>query len=160
MLATVVGVPVLNGAGTRLTIDCAPLHPIAELLQGRWTTGCFLFEGEANSQSSRSDFTVMGNTSVAESRRFADFNCSVPAVFPDTGEEVMTRFEDIIIFPGETVATTLGEAPFINFFNGSSTRFSIFTVTPEDRLFFGDGISNTEENRPLTLDVFFFLQRR
>ena len=160
LLATVVGVPVLNGAGTRLTVDCAPLHPIAELLQGRWTTGCFLFEGEANSQSSRSDFTVMGNTSVAESRRFADFNCSVPAVFPDTGEEVMTRFEDTIIFPGETVATTLGEAPFINFFNGSSTRFSIFTVTPEDRLFFGDGISNTEENRPLTLDVFFFLQRR
>lgn len=159
-LVTVEGVPVVTGTGTRLAIDCAALHPIAASLQGSWTTGCFLFEGEANSQSSRSNFTVAGNTSVAESRRFADFNCSVPAVFPDTGEEVMTRFEDTIIFPGETVATTLGEAPFINFFNGSSTRFSIFTITPDNRLFFGDGISNTEENRPLTLDVFFYLRRR
>ena len=160
LLATVDEVPVVTGMGTRLAIDCEPLHPIAELLQGNWTTGCFLFEGEANSQSSRIDFTVEGSSSVFEEVQFSDLNCSVPAVSPITGDELMSRFEDIIVFPGETVATSLGEAPFINFFNGSSTRFSIFTITPDDQLFFGNGISNTEDNRPLSLDVFFYYHRR
>ena len=160
LLATVVGVPVVTGIGTRLAIDCSPLHPIAQSLQGNWTTGCFLFDREGNAQSSRTDFTVAGSSSVFESRRYADTNCTVPAVSSTTGEELMTRFEDTIIFPRETVATTLGEAPFLNFFNGSSTRFTIFTITPDERLFFGDGISTTEENRPLTLDVFFYHHRR
>ena len=160
MLATVVGVPVVTGIGTRLAIDCSPLHPIAQSLQGNWTTGCFLFDREGNAQSSRTDFTVAGSSSVFESRRYADTNCTVPAVSSTTGEELMTRFEDTIVFPRETVATSLGEAPFLNFFNGSSTRFTIFTITPDERLFFGNGISTSEENRPLTLDVFFYHHRR
>ena len=160
LLATVVGVPVVTGIGTRLAIDCAPLNPIVESLQGNWTTGCFLFEGEGNTQSSRTDFTVEGNSSVFDERNFSDQNCSVPAVSSITGEVLMSRIEDTIVFPGETIATTLGEAPFINFFTGSSTRFTIFTITPDDRLFFGSGISTTEENRPLSLDVFFFYQRQ
>ena len=159
-LATVVGVPVVTGVGTRLAIDCAPLHPIAELLQGSWTTGCFLFDREGNAQSSRTDFTVAGSSSVFEVRRYADLNCTVPAMSSTTGEELRTRIEDTIVFPGETVATTLGEALFLNFFNGSSTRYTIFTITPDERLFFGNGISTTEENRPLTLDVFFYHHRR
>ena len=159
-LATVVGVPVVTGVGTRLAIDCAPLHPIAELLQGSWTTGCFLFDREGNAQSSRTDFTVAGSSSVFEVRRYADLNCTVPAMSSTTGEELRTRIEDTIVFPGETVATTLGEALFLNFFNGSSTRYTIFTITPDERLFFGNGISTSEENRPLTLDVFFYHHRR
>lgn len=157
-LATVVGVPVVTGMGTRLAIDCVAVHPIVELLEGNWSTGCFLFEGEGNSQSSLLTLSIENNSSVFEGRSYTDLSCNVPAVSPITGEQLVDRVEDTLVFPGETVTTALGVAPFINFI-GSSTRFSIFTVTPDNRLFFGAGISNTPENRPLTLDEFFYYER-
>ena len=156
---TVVGVPVVPGIGTRLTIDCAAVHPAVALLEGNWTTGCFLFSGESNSHSSSLTLSIAGNTSVFEGRSYTDLNCTVPVVSPVTGDELVDRAEDTLEFPGNTVATSLGEAPFINFINGSSTRFSIFTVTPDDRLFFGAGSSSTAENRPLSLDEFFYYKR-
>ena len=156
---TVFGVPVVPDIGTRLTIDCAAVHPAVVLLEGNWTTGCFQFSGESNSQSSFLTLSIAGNTSVFEGRSFTDLDCTVPAVSPDTGDELVDRAEDTLEFPGETVPTSLGESPFINFTNGSFTRFSIFTITPDDRLFFGATSSSSEDNRPLTLDEFFYYER-
>ena len=165
-LATVVGVPIVTDMGTRLAIDCGSEDPAVELLQemlqGNWTTGCFLSAGAGNSQSSEITFSVEGNSSVFEERSYTDLNCTVPAVSPVTGDDLVERIEDTLVFPGGTVATSLGVAPFIDFINASSSRFSIFTINQEvqnDRLFFGAGISDTPENRPLTLDEFFYYER-
>ena len=151
-LATLVGVPIVPGMGTRLATDCGPVHPTVELLEGDWSTGCFEFAGAGGAQSSLLMFSVDGSSSVFEGRSFSDLNCTVPVGPVD-------RIEDTLVFPGDTANTALGEAPFIDFFNGSSTRFSIFAIDEDDRLYFGDGISNTPENRPLTLDLFFFHER-
>ena len=146
-LATVVGVPVVTGTGTRLAIDCAAVNPTVALLQGNWSTGCFLFAGEGNSQSSELTLSIQGISSVFEGRSYTDDNCTL-----------YLRCLRTLVFPGETVTTSLGEAPFIDFFDGSSSRFSIFTIS-DDRLFFGDGISGASENRPTTLDQFFYYER-
>jgi len=150
-----------------------PVPPTLSALDGDWTTGCFLFEGAGNSQSSILTLSINGTSSVYTAYSYSDLNCSVPAI-SDTGAVILNGNEDMLEFPDQTVATSLGEASFINFTTMSAivdsmpipdeyvagTRlYSIYTVTDDGRLFFGNGASNSPETRPLTLDVFFYYIR-
>jgi len=150
-----------------------PAPPTLSALDGDWTTGCFLFDGEGNTQSSLLTLSINGTSSVYTAYSYSDFNCSVPAI-SDTGAVILNGNEDILEFPDETVETSLGEASFINFttvssivdsmpvpdeFVAGSRLYSIYTITDDGQLFFGNGASNNPDTRPLTLDVFFFYVR-
>ena len=87
-----------------------------------------MFEGEGNSQSSLLTLTIEDNVSVFEGRSYTDLNCTVPAVSAVTGDELVDRVEDTLIFPGDTVATSLGEAPFIDFFLTARPRAIAFSL--------------------------------
>ena len=143
-------------------------------LEGDWTTGCFPFQGAANTQSSLLTLSISGNTSVYTAYSYSDLDCGVPAISPETGAPIVNGNEDLLEFPDESVNTSLGEASFINFTTQSATvdsmpvpdeffepttLYSIYTITDDGRLFFGNGASNSPENRPLTLDVFFYYFR-
>ena len=156
------------------TPEPVPVPPTLSALDGDWTTGCFLFDGDGNTQSSLLTLSINGTSSVYTSYSYSDFNCSVPAISPDTGAVILNGNEDIFEFPDETVATSLGEASFINFTAMSAIvdsmpipdeyvagirQYSIYTITDDGRLFFGNGASSSPETRPLTLDVFFFYIR-
>ena len=151
-----------------------PVPPTLSALDGDWTTGCFLFQGAGNTQSSLLTLSINGTSSVYTSYSYSDFNCSGPAISPDTGAVILNGNEDILEFPDQTVATSLGEASFINFTAMSAIvdsmpipdeyvagirQYSIYTITDDGRLFFGNGASSSPETRPLTLDVFFFYIR-
>lgn len=144
--------------------------PAANALQGNWTTGCFAFDRTANTQSAVLTLSINGTSSVYTAFSYSDLNCSVPAISPETGAVIENGNTDFLEFPAQTVMTSLGEASFINFTTESVTvdsmplspedfqpitLFSIFLVTDDGRLFFGNGSSTSEETRPLTLDVFF-----
>ena len=151
-----------------------PVASIVSALEGDWTTGCFPFDRTANTQSSLLTLSISGTSSVYTAYSYSDFNCSVPAISPDTGAVIINGNEDILEFPEQSVTTSLGEASFINFttvaatvdsmpvpaeFFEPSTWFSIYTITDDGRLFFGNGASFSEEARPLDLDVFFYYIR-
>ena len=128
-------------------------------LDGNWITECFLTQGQGNTQSSMLTLLFDANSSVYTEYAYSDTNCSVPAIFPDTGAAVENIvIEDTLSFPEESVSTPLGDAPFINFTNGPATRYSIYRIT-DAQLYFGDGISDTPENRPTTIDEFFYYTR-
>ena len=146
---------------------------MAGALDGDWTTGCFLFDGEGNTQSSLLTLSISGTSSTFTAFSYSDLDCSVPAI-SETGAVILNGNEDILEFPDETVTTTLGEASFINFTTQSSivdsmpvppeffepiTLYSIYTITNDGRLFFGSSSSTTPANRPTTLDVFFYYSR-
>ena len=171
----VVTVDGMMAPSENLTVPPAPepVPPTLSALDGDWTTGCFLFEGAGNSQSSVLTLSINGTSSVYTAYSYSDLNCSVPAI-SDTGAVILNGNEDMLEFPDQTVATSLGEASFINFTTMSAivdsmpipdeyvagTRlYSIYTVTDDGRLFFGNGASSSPETRPLTLDVFFFYIR-
>ena len=156
------------------TPEPVPVPPTLSALDGDWTTGCFLFDGDGNTQSSLLTLSINGTSSVYTSYSYSDFNCSVPAISPDTGAVILNGNEDFLEFPDQTVATSLGEASFINFTAMSAIvdsmpipdeyvagirQYSIYTITDDGRLFFGNGASSSPETRPLTLDVFFFYIR-
>ena len=128
-------------------------------LDGNWTTGCFPFDGQGNTQSALLTLSFDGSSSVYTEYAYSDTNCSVPAILPETGEVIEIEIVDSLEFPGESVSTALGEAHFINFTSGATTRYTIYTITDDGQLYFGDGISDSPETRPLTLDVFFFYIR-
>ena len=183
-LVTVRGLTIATGTGTRLVIDCGsggpigdpdpqPPQPMAGALDGDWTTGCFLFDGEGNTQSSLLTLSISGTSSTFTAFSYSDLDCSVPAI-SETGAVILNGNEDTLVFPDETVTTTLGEASFINFTTQSSivdsmpvppeffepiTLYSIYTITNDGRLFFGSSSSTTPANRPTTLDVFFYYSR-
>ena len=151
-----------------------PVPPTLSALDGDWTTGCFLFQGAGNTQSSLLTLSINGTSSVYTAYSYSDLNCSVPAISPDTGAVILNGNEDFLEFPDQTVATSLGEASFINFTAMSAIvdsmpipdeyvagirLYSIYTITDDGRLFFGNGASSSPETRPLTLDVFFFYIR-
>ena len=156
------------------TPEPVPVPPTLSALDGDWTTGCFLFDGDGNTQSSLLTLSINGTSSVYTAYSYSDLNCSVPAISPDTGAVILNGNEDILEFPDQTVATSLGEASFINFTAMSAIvdsmpipdeyvagirQYSIYTITDDGRLFFGNGASSSPETRPLTLDVFFFYIR-
>ena len=112
---------------------------------------------------------IDGNSSVFTTFSYSDLDCSVPVTPIDGVIATVSSNTDSLEFPDETVATTLGEASFINFSNesfttdgvnmpASATLFSIYLIN-DGRLFFGAGASNTPEARPLSLDVFFYYTR-
>ena len=149
--------------------DVDPVPQIAREIDGSWTTGCFPFEGGGDSQSRVLTLVIEGDTSVFTAFSYSDLNCSVPATPIDGVIATESSNTDSLEFPDQTVSTSLGEASFINFTTesftndgvtepGSGTVFSIFIID-DDRLFFGAGASTTPENRPLTLDLFFFYTR-
>lgn len=149
--------------------DVDPVPQIAREMDGSWTTGCFPFEGGGDSQSRVLTLVIEGDTSVFTAFSYSDLNCSVPATPIDGVIATESSNTDSLEFPDQTVSTSLGEASFINFTTesftndgvtepGSGTVFSIFIID-DDRLFFGAGASTTPENRPLTLDLFFFYTR-
>ena len=171
----VVTVDGMMAPSENLTVPPAPepVPPTLSALDGDWTTGCFLFEGAGNSQSSVLTLSINGASSVYTAYSYSDLNCSVPAI-SDTGAVILNGNEDMLEFPDQTVATSLGEASFINFttmsaivdsmpipdeYVAGTSLYSIYTVTDDGRLFFGNGASSSPETRPLTLDVFFFYIR-
>ena len=171
----VVTVDGMMAPSENLTVPPAPepVPPTLSALDGDWTTGCFLFEGAGNSQSSILTLSINGTSSVYTAYSYSDLNCSVPAI-SDTGAVILNGNEDMLEFPDQTVATSLGEASFINFttmsaivdsmpipdeYVAGTSLYSIYTVTDDGRLFFGNGASSSPETRPLTLDVFFFYIR-
>ena len=147
--------------------------PIVSALEGTWTSGCFLFEGNGNEQSRLLTLAVEGSTSVSTMFSYSDLNCSVPVIPSiENGVAIESSMVNSVEFPEQTVTTSLGEASFINFTTvsmtvdgvteilGSSTRFTIFLITDDGQLFFGaGGASNSPESRPQTLDLFFPLIR-
>ncbi len=173
------GSVVLAGSETSCDSD-APAETVisvpatASALEGDWTTGCFPFDRTANTQSALLTLSISGTSSVYTAYSYSDFNCSVPAISPDTGAVIVNGNEDFLEFPEESVSTSLGEASFINFttvsitvdsmpvpseFVEPTTLYSIYRITDDGRLYFGNGASTSLEARPLTLDVFFYYIR-